>query len=401
MGLGLVKSKVFLLSSLALITLLATACGGSTGGAGSTETDSEAAAEADDVSSGDAAPIIEPSPTRSVLLPEIYGISNWINSEPTTIEAELERGNVVLIDFWTYTCINCLRTMPHLKGWYEKYADRGLTIIGVHSPEFDFEKITENVQAAVDRIGVRWPVAQDNDMRTWRDFGNRFWPAKYLFSVEDELVYTHFGEGDYAETETVIREQLIAAGHDISDIPFEPLADDVRDSDATSQSRELYGGYERAYSQQGVYNGHEAYYFGPDQVLEYEDSGDPTDGQYFLMGLWENRAESIVHAREDPDLEDYLRVPFGARSVNIVIDPAGPEPFEVIVELNGEPLTPEQAGADIVIKDDGTSVLQVSEARLYAVLESPEFLEDELYFRSTSSNFAMFAFTFGIYLEGA
>jgi len=139
MGLGLVKSKVFLLSSLALITLLATACGGSTGGAGSTETDSEEAAEADDVSSGDAAPIIEPSPTRSVLLPEIYGISNWINSEPTTIEAELERGNVVLIDFWTYTCINCLRTMPHLKGWYEKYADRGLTIIGVHSPEFDFE----------------------------------------------------------------------------------------------------------------------------------------------------------------------------------------------------------------------------------------------------------------------
>jgi len=291
--------------------------------------------------------------------------------------------------------------MPHLQGWYEKYSDRGLTIIGVHSPEFDFEKITENVQEAVDRIGVKWPVAQDNDMTTWRNFGNRFWPAKYMFSTDDELVYTHFGEGDYAETETVIREQLVAAGHDISDIPFAPLPDDVRDASATSLTRELYGGYDRAYSQQGVYNGHEAYYFGPDQVLDYEDSGETTDGQYFLSGLWENGSESIVHAREDPDLEDYLRVPFGARSVNIVIDPAGPEPFEVVVEIDGAPLSPEQAGADIVFNDDGTSVLQVSEARLYAVLESPEFLEDELYFRSTSSNFAMFAFTFGIYLEGA
>jgi len=401
MGLGLIKSRIFLLSFVALVTLLAAACGSSTGEADSTEPDSEAASGADDVSSGDAALTIEPSPTRSVLLPEIYEISNWINSEPTTIEAELDAGNVVLIDFWTYTCVNCLRTMPHLKGWYEKYADRGLTIIGVHSPEFEFEKINENVQDAVDRIGIRWPVAQDNDMKTWRDFGNRFWPAKYLFSVEDELVYTHFGEGDYAETETVIREQLIAAGHDIGDIPFEPLADDVRDASATSLTRELYGGYERSYSQQGVYNGHEAYYFGPDQVLEYEDSGELTDGRYFLSGLWENRAESIVHAREDPYLEDYLRVPFGARSVNIVIEPAGPESFEVVVELDGAPLLPEQAGSDIVFKDDGTSVLQVTDSRLYAVLESPEFLEDELYFRSTSPNFAMFAFTFGINLEGS
>lgn len=390
MGLGLIKSKTFLLSFVVMATLLAAACGGSTDETTSTEPTSE-----------DAAPVETGTPTRSVLLPEIVGISNWINSEPTTIEAELAAGNVVLIDFWTYTCVNCLRTMPHLQGWYEKYSDRGLTIIGVHSPEFDFEKITENVQEAVDRIGVQWPVAQDNDMRTWRDFGNRFWPAKYMFSVEDKLVYTHFGEGDYAETEMVIREQLIAAGHDISDIPFEPLADDVRDARATSLTRELYGGYERAYSQQGVYNGHEAYYFGPDQVLDYEDSGEFTDGRYFLSGLWENRAESIVHAREDPDLEDYLRVPFGARSVNIVIEPAGPESFEVVVEIDGSPLLPELAGADIVYKDDGTSVLQVSEARLYAVLESPEFLEDDLFFRSTSPNFAMFAFTFGIYLEGA
>jgi thiol-disulfide isomerase/thioredoxin len=150
------------------------------------------------------------------------------NSEPTTIEAELELGNIVLVDFWTYTCINCLRTMPHLKAWYEKYADHGLTILGVHTPEFEFEKDTDNVLEAVDRIGVRWPVAQDNNKRTWRRFGNHYWPAKYLFSPEHEIVYTHIGEGDYAETELAIREQLVAAGHDISDVPFEPLPADTR-----------------------------------------------------------------------------------------------------------------------------------------------------------------------------
>jgi hypothetical protein len=238
-------------------------------------------------------------------------------------------------------------------------------------------------------------------METWRDCGNRYWPAKYLFSTDDEIFYSHFGEGDYAETESKIRERLIAAGHDISNIPFEPLPDDVRDEEATSQTRELYGGYTSAYSQQGVYNGHEEYYFGGDQAIEYQDLSDDTDGQYFLQGLWENTSEAIVHGREDPDLEDHLRVPFSARSVNIVVNPSGPELFEVVVDLDGAPLTKEQAGADIVFKTDGSTVIEVSEARLYAVLESPELLKGNLFFRSTSPKFAMFAFTFGIYMEGA
>lgn len=391
------------LAALGAVMLVAVACGGSSGDSPAVFGESDGADVLTAVSpaSGSASVGEDPGPQRSELKPEITGIANWINSEPTTIEAEIARGNVVLIDFWTYTCVNCLRTMPHLQGWQEKYGDRGLTIIGVHSPEFEFEKITENVQDAVERLGVTWPVAQDNDMATWRRFGNRFWPAKYLFSAEDELVYSHFGEGEYGDTEKEIRAQLIAAGHDISDIPFEPLPDDVRDQTATALTRELYGGYFRAYSQQGIYSGQELYYSGPDQVLDYTDLGERLDGQYFLKGPWENRSESIVHAREDPDLEDYLRVPFSARSVNIVIQPAGPEPFEVVVELEGLPLTPLQAGADIVFRDDGVSVLEVSESRLYAVLESPEFSQGNLFFRSTSPNFAMFAFTFGIYLEGA
>ena len=148
--------------------------------------------------------------------PEFTGISEWLNSEPLMM-AEL-RGDVVLIDFWTYTCVNCIRTMPYLRDWNEKYAERGLTMIGVHTPEFDFEKITENVVAANDELGVVWPVAQDNDFGTWRSYNNRFWPAKYLIDADGVVRYTHFGEGAYDETEHHIRALLEEAGKDVSDI---------------------------------------------------------------------------------------------------------------------------------------------------------------------------------------
>jgi len=380
----LIRKKIPLLSIAIVSIVVVTACG---------ETFSEV------TSSEDADSATRNGSVQSSSLPEITGISGWINSEHTSVEAEIARGNVVLIDFWTYTCINCLRTMPYLKAWHEKYSDNGLIILGIHSPEFEFEQDPQNVQNAVDRIGVPWAVALDNDMETWGNFGNHFWPAKYLFGPDNNIVYSHFGEGDYAETELAIREQLKAAGHDITDIPFDPLPTNVRHEVTTRQTRELYGGYHRAYSQQGIYNGHEDYYSGPDQKIQYQDPGDTIDGKYFLMGPWENRSQSIVHGREDPSLEDYLRVPFKASSVNIVVEPAGPEPFDVVVDLEGTPLTVQQAGKDIVFKDDGTTILEVSEPRMYAVLDSPKFLESNLFFRSTSDNFAVFAFTFGKYLK--
>jgi thiol-disulfide isomerase/thioredoxin len=234
------------LTSLSIVVLIALACGSSSEVAAPAASPPENAPQDEIVATVQSTSVpptvaptstIAPAPTstgypeggpQQVPKSEIVAVTNWINSEPTIIEAELERGNIVLVDFWTYTCINCLRTMPHLKAWYEKYADHGLTIIGVHTPEFEFEKDTDNVLEAVERIGVRWPVAQDNNERTWRRFGNHYWPAKYLFSPDHEIVYTHIGEGDYAETELAIREQLIAVGHDIGDIPFEPLPADTR-----------------------------------------------------------------------------------------------------------------------------------------------------------------------------
>jgi thiol-disulfide isomerase/thioredoxin len=138
--------------------------------------------------------------------PEFGGIANWINSEPLTMK-EL-RGKVVLIDFWTYSCINCVRTLLYVTKWYDTYKDQGLVVVGVHTPEFAFEKDTKNVETAIKRHKINYPVAQDNDFATWSLYENRYWPAHYLIDQNGEIVYTHFGEGKYEETENAIRTLL-------------------------------------------------------------------------------------------------------------------------------------------------------------------------------------------------
>lgn len=143
---------------------------------------------------------------NSTAAPEFAGIERWLNSEPLSMEGL--RGKVVLVDFWTYSCINCINTLPYIKQWHEKYKDLGLVVVGVHTPEFPFEKSTANVQAAIKRFDIRYPVAQDNRYATWSAYHNRYWPALYLVDAEGEIVYQHFGEGQYAETEAAIRNAL-------------------------------------------------------------------------------------------------------------------------------------------------------------------------------------------------
>jgi len=138
--------------------------------------------------------------------PELKGITHWINSKPLKIE-EL-RGKVVLVDFWDYTCVNCIRTLPYIQKWHEKYADKGLVIIAVHAPEFEFEKAPENVKKAAKKFGLTYPIALDNDFATWRAFHNNYWPAKYMIDKEGKLVYHHYGEGHYEQTEKKIQELL-------------------------------------------------------------------------------------------------------------------------------------------------------------------------------------------------
>ena len=142
--------------------------------------------------------------------PELIGTGAWINSQPFTLASR--RGEVVLVDFWTFSCINCKRTLPYLKSWHEKYADSGLVILGVHAPEFNFEKDIENVQEAVEEHGLLYPIVQDNQFSTWRAFKNRYWPTKYLIDKDGYIRFVHIGEGRYEETEQWIRDLLEEPG---------------------------------------------------------------------------------------------------------------------------------------------------------------------------------------------
>ena len=152
------------------------------------------------------APGAQAEPAPPTPAPEFTGIANWLNAPPQTIAGL--KGKVVLVEFWTYSCINCIHVLPHVKQWDARYRDQGLAVIGVHTPEYGEERSTANVRRAIERFGIAYPVAQDNEFATWNAYGNRFWPALYLIDREGRIVYRHYGEGDYEATEQRIRELL-------------------------------------------------------------------------------------------------------------------------------------------------------------------------------------------------
>ena len=351
-----------------------------------------------------------PGFTDKDLAPEITEPGEWINSEPLTLAGLQDEGKVVLVDFWTYTCINCIRTLPYMKEWQEKYADHGLVILGVHTPEFAFERIYENVVEAVEEFGLEYPSVQDNDFGTWMAFSNRYWPAKYLVDVNGYIRYSHFGEGAYEETEMQIRDLLIEAGYDLEGISVntapEPQIDpdsDVTDAEM-SRTRELYAGYERNYSAlrsftTPPYIRHVEYYEVKDEAVEYTDPGEHENHFLYLHGLWKNEADNLVHAQMTKDHEDYIVLKFFGTSVNAVMAPETGEPYQVEITLNDEPVEMNRAGADMQYDDEGNSV-HVDEARMYFLLDQETYSGGELKLSSNSAEFALFAFTFGAYQGG-
>jgi thiol-disulfide isomerase/thioredoxin len=146
---------------------------------------------------------------RNSPAPEFTGTGQWLNSPPLTMQQL--RGKVVLVDFWTYTCINCIDTLPYVEGWYQKYKDQGLVVVGVHTPEYPIERDAGKLGEAIKKYGLTYPVVQDNDYATWNAYGNQYWPATYLIDKKGRVVYSHFGEGDYEVTEAAIRKQLAQA----------------------------------------------------------------------------------------------------------------------------------------------------------------------------------------------
>ena len=286
------------------------------------------------------------------------------------------RGRVVLVDFWTYTCINCIRTFPYLKAWDARYRDQGLTIVGVHTPEFAFERKDSNVSASIGRQGLRYPVVQDNEYGTWNAFGNQAWPAKYLIDARGRVRYAHIGEGEYEETEAAIRALLSEAGD--------------RTLGAAAQPR---GAIETV--------GHRATpetYLGSARAKSFSPVG-PTDGtrDVHVTGAVQAAAERL-HPRRALARRPRVRPRrarrdhHGARrrrNVYLVLSSKGDRARRVRVELDGRKITPADAGDDV---RDG--VVTVRRQRLYRLVELAELGEHVITLR-LDTGVSGFAFTFG------
>jgi len=298
----------------------------------------------------------------------------WLNSEPLTMAGL--RGRVVLVDFWTYTCINCLRTLPYLKAWDERYRAQGLTIVGVHTPEFAFERKTSNVSGAIGRQGIRYPVVQDNAYGTWNAFGNQYWPAKYLIDARGRVRYVHFGEGEYEETEAAIRTLLAEAGDRRLGERAKPRG--RIETVGHRATPETYLGTARAQSFSPV---------GPKAGTHDYSAAKPADlpqSVFSLGGRWRVDRES---ARAVFGATITARVVGGA--VYLVLASEGNRPRRVRVELDGRPITRDAAGDDV-----RGGAVTVRRQRLYDLVKLGSPGEHVLTLRF-DAGVSGFAFTFG------
>jgi thiol-disulfide isomerase/thioredoxin len=291
------------------------------------------------------------------LAADFTGIVDWENSPPLTMDSL--RGKVVLVDFWTYSCINCQRTFPFLRQWWTKYHDGGFVIVGVHSPEFQFEKDVGNIRRAIKDDDVEWPVAVDSNMATWNAYQNQYWPAEYLVDASGHIRHTNFGEGDYPNTEKAIQSLLADAGHKASG----PLAsaDPGLTSDASAETPETYAGSDRS------------------------------DGSIALKGPWNQQPDLALATSANGATAEIL---YQARRVYMVAAPAS-GPVSVRVSLDGHDLDPGQAGSSVKFDASGHSYVVVDDSDLYSLVSLPSFTHHALTLTPLEAGFELYTFTFG------
>ncbi|HPP74530.1 MAG TPA: redoxin domain-containing protein [Armatimonadota bacterium] len=322
-----------------------------------------------------------------VRAPEFIGNENdWINTHPLRM-SDL-RGKIVLIDFWDYTCINCIRTLPYLREWHNRYKDKGLVIVGIHTPEFEFAKDRENVEEAVEKFGIDYPVLLDPDYENWQAYANRYWPRKYIVDADGKIVYDHAGEGAYGDTENVIQQLLKEINPDV-ELPqlMEPVTGEGKPGAVCYPvTPELYAGYRR-----GIIGSPEGYKQG--EVVEYTDPGEHEDGVIYARGPFYIADEYLRHAKQTEYPKDYIAIRYHAIEVNAVMRPAKGE-FDVLVTQDGKPIDLLDAGTDVYLADGNTWVT-VDEPRMYRIVKNREFGSHELRLASNSDSFTLYAFTFG------
>jgi len=341
--------RAYLVGALALVAV----AGAAIYVAGNTDPSSISGISA--VNSIDDLPVFDKGP-----LPSLDPGLGWLNSKP--LKASDLKDKVVVYDFWTYSCVNCVRTLPYLEAWHERYAKDGLVIVGVHSPEFEFEKNHRNIAAAVKKLGVTYPVVFDDDMAIWSAFNNQYWPAKYVTDRQGQLRFRHFGEGEYSETESALR-VLLGVAND-ADRAADPQAEPS--SFTAAVTPETYLGAERGDAQsQDLSPGRHDFVL--PKTLERN--------RFALDGNWIVSDEYV----ESVDERSELALRYQGGEVNLVLDRSTPDPVEVTVELDGKQV----------------KVLTVDAADLYGLIKDGPKGDHTLTLRAGGAGVRFFAFTFG------
>ncbi len=308
--------------------------------------------------------------------PEFADIKGWLNSKPLTVSGL--KGKVVLLDFWTYSCVNCLRTLPHLKQLYERYQKYGFVLVGAHTPEFDFERMPENVAKAVKRLEIPYPVALDSENTTWTLYGNRYWPRQTLLDKDGKIRWGHAGEGGYAEMEEQVRKLLTEAGVDLSKV--KPLDDHAETPAVRGQlTAELYCGSARnpGFGSSGVCT---------PTGCKYLDADRHENDVLYPVGEWHQTGDQLILVKG----EGTLALKYTAAELNLVLVPPKTGKGVVEILLDGKPLTAKNKGADVNTK----STVSVDRADMYRVVKTA-FGPHEILLKFRTPGTAAYAFTFG------
>ena len=316
--------------------------------------------------------------SHNLKAPDLVGISGYINTTPEDLKNAM-KNKVVLYDFWTYSCINCIRTLPYITAWNEKYADKGLLIIGVHSPEFEFEKDINNVKFAVQKFGIKYPVVLDSDHQTWAAFGNQYWPREYITDYQGYIRHDHIGEGNYDETEKVIQQLLderskhlglnVQADQQLVNVPEYQFSN--------SQTPELYFGYNFVEGRNYLGNSEG---FNPGQTVTYSLPTQQNRDNYYLDGKWQNLPDSMKLVSDNGKIV----LPYFAKSVHIVA--ANNSTLQIL--LDGNSIRPADSGSDVQ-----NTTAHISENRLYNIVSTSQAGPHTLTI-TAKPGFQIYTFTF-------
>ncbi len=330
---------------------------------------------------------------RVVRAPE-FGAGDWLNGTPLTMSGL--RGRAVLVDFWEYSCVNCLRTLPYLREWHNRY-NKWLTIVGVHSPEFPFGRERQQIEMAVRELEIRYAVLLDNDFKTWDAFANRFWPAKYLIDEQGYIRYQSHGEGGYGLFEQAIQDVLLEAD---SSLVLPPIMQSLRAEDAPGAvcyrpTPELHGGLDK-----GALGNPEGY--ASHAPVVYTMPKERRRGEFYISGAWQAGEQFIAYQGKT---EAVIQLPYEAVEVNAVLSPHAelvermlhPEMVSVEIFQDDKPLSEAIRGTDVA--EEGR--ILVDRPRMYNLVRNPGFEQHELTLRVKSHGFALYAFSFtGCVKEG-